>query len=161
MIDIRQILQTSLIYIVDLYSMIFGDVYLGYFDQKLNYHPNSGCENILTILPSFINHLYGKLFSTSYLYSNKNLIYSSLYGNSTKITMPIMSCKEDINNSEAIDYKPLFTKFSNNVPFLYIFKFYSMNPENLTFKYIKGGIKTKTFTNKEILEKTLENIVNE
>ena len=141
--------------------MIFGDVYSGYFDWNNNFYPKSGCEYLLNFLPSIITHIYGNLFSQSYLYKNNNLIYSSLFGKSNKITVPIMSCKEDINNSEAIDYKHLFTKFSNNVPFLYIFKFYSMNPKTLSFKYLKSGIKTKTFTNEELINKTLENIVND
>ncbi|ADO67254.1 hypothetical protein crov221 [Cafeteria roenbergensis virus] len=144
-----------IIFVTQLYTKLYGDVYKGYYKNNTYYKPMF-LENYMYLLPSYFNHLYGKIFNINYLYQKNNLLYLSNIKESIQLIPPVLSF--NINNIES---KNLVTGFSNNIPFKYIFMYYGvLLPTSINYKYIKSGVQIKEINSNEILEKSLTDILN-
>lgn len=139
------IINNLILFVTDLYTTFYGDVFAGYIHLNTFYKPTY-FENYFYLLPSFFNHWYANYFYKEYLYSKNNLIYHSHYKPSCLLTPPLMEFK--INNQ---NFKTQITKFANNIPLKYIFMYYQLRliNENISYKYLKNGFKN---ISKELIE---------
>lgn len=149
-----EILTQFVIFITKIYTRLYGDVFEGYFYQDKFYRPIL-FEQYFYIFPSFFNHFYGRFISNQYLYKKNNMLYLSNIKESKQLTPPILSFMID-----GVEYKNMITKFSNNIPFDYIWRYYDLT-QNLpiVFRYLKGGIKTRESTLDEIRNDSLINLI--
>lgn len=144
--------QKIILFIVNIYTYFYGDVYAGHFKSGVFILPNF-FENYLCLFPSYFNHLYAKLFYKEYLYTCNNLILHSLYKPTLTIIPPLIEFK--INN---MSFKNNIIKFYNNVPLKYIFIYYGLwttIDDNVSYKYIKNGFKLFSTKIRDIEDKSL------
>lgn len=138
----------------NLYTCVYGDYFAGYLNNGKFIEPNF-YEKYFILLPSYINHLYSKYFYNNYFYIRNNMIYLSSIKPSNKLNAPLLEFK--INN---IDFKNEILKFSNNIPFKFIFEFYKISKDSIIeFKFLKSGIKSCQKNFNEISELDLFQIL--
>jgi len=149
-----EFISQFIFFITKIYTGLYGEVFKGYFYKNKFYRPLLW-ENYFYLLPSFLNHMYGRLFSNEYVYQKNDILYLSSIKESKKLNPPILNFLID-----QVESKKLITKFSNNIPFNYIWKYYELEGNQpIILKYLKGGIKTKETTVEQIRNYSLINLI--
>lgn len=151
----EQFLTKIVLFANNIFTNVYGEVFQGFFHDNLYYAPNC-IEQYFYLLPSFINHFYGKTFYSDYLYSKNDVLYLKSIGQSNTFSPPLLEFKVNDN-----DFKININKFSNNIPLKYIFNYnYIFANFDVYFKYLKNGMQEKTLTLNEIKENTLTELLN-
>jgi len=151
-----------IIFLTDIYSNIFSDSIVGYYDYDYNncmkhikYNELCFFEKIISYLPSYFNHYYGTILYGFYLYKSDDVYYLSSLGKSKHLTPPILHFKID-----NIDMKTQINTFCNNITLKYFFTFYKISPNSqVNIKYLKKGLNIKKLNVSEIVDYNLINLL--